>query len=131
VILHRSELRPGDPETENNLAQLSLLLDLDKQRARSLAKKVFERDPANAAFASTYAFSLYTQGQYAQALQAFQNVKEEDMRAPAVAAYYGIVLMASGDKAKARQFLELGQKATLLPEERELLSRAIAADTGQ
>jgi len=131
VIRHLSELRPGDPETENNLAQLSLLLDLDKQRARSLAKKVFDRDPTNSAFASTYAFSLYTQGQYAQALQAFQKVKEEDLRVPAVAAYYGIVLTATGDKTKAREFLELGQKATLLPEERALVSRAVAANAGQ
>jgi Flp pilus assembly protein TadD len=131
VILHLSELRPGDPDTENNLAQLLLLLNLDKQRARTLAKKVYEKDPTNATFASTYAFSLYTQGQYAQALQAFQNVKEEDLRVPAVAAYYGIVLMANGDKSKAREFLDAGQKATLLPEERALVSQAIAADAGR
>ena len=49
-----------------------------------------------------------------------------DLRVPSVAAYYGIVLMATGDKAKAREFLELGQKATLLPEERTLLARALA-----
>jgi Flp pilus assembly protein TadD len=130
LILHRSELHPGDPQTENNLAQLALLLDLDKQRARALAKKVYEADPTNAAFASTYAFSLYAQGQNAQALRAFQNVKPEDLRTPSVAAYYGMVLLANGDKAKAREFLELGQKATLLPEERALVSRAVA-DAGQ
>lgn len=126
VIVHLSELHPGDAETENNLAQLSLLLDLDKQRAKSLARKVYEKDPTNPTFASTYAFSLYTQGQYAEALQAFQNVKEDDLHVPAVAAYYGMVLMANGDKTKAREFLDAGQKATLLPEERTLISRALA-----
>jgi tetratricopeptide (TPR) repeat protein len=131
VILHLSELRPNDPETENNLAQLSLLLNMDKQRAAGLAKKLYERDPTNAVFASTYAFSLFSQGQNAQALQAFGRVKAEDLRTPAVAAYYGIVLMANGDKAKAREFLEVGQTATLLPEERTLLARAVAAGASQ
>lgn len=131
VILHLWELRPGDPETENNLAQLSLLLNLDKQRASSLAQKVYERDPTNAVSASTYAFSLYSQGKYAQALEAFRGVKDEDLHIPSVAAYYGMVLRANGDKAKAREFLELGQKATLLPEERTLLAKAMAPDAGQ
>lgn len=131
VILRLSELRPGDPETENNLAQLSLLLNLDAQRARGLAKKLHEQDPTNGVFASTYAFALYLQGHYPQALEAFRRVKEEDLRVPAIAAYYGIVLVANGDKARAREFLDGGQKATLLPEERTLLARAIAAAAGQ
>ena len=129
VVLHLAELRPDDPETENNLAQLSLLLNLDKQRAIGLAKKLYERDPGNAVFASTYAFSLYSQGQFPQALAVFRLLKDEDLRIPSIAAYYGIVLSASGDKTKAREFLEAGQKATLLPEERTLLTRALAADT--
>ena len=131
VVLRLSELRPSDPETENNLAQLLLLLNLDKQRASGLAKKLYERDPMNAVFASTYAFSLYSQGQYAQALEAFRRVKGEDLRIPAIAAYYGIVLIANGDKARAREFLDLGKTATLLPEERALLARAVAAAAGQ
>jgi Flp pilus assembly protein TadD len=126
VVLRLSELRPGDPETENNVAQLSLLLNRDRQRAAALAKKLYEQSPGNPVFASTYAFSLYSQGQYAQASQAFRLVKEEDLRTPAIAAYYGMVLVANGDRAKAREFLELGEKATLLPEERALLSRALA-----
>ena len=131
VILRLSELRPGDPETENNLAQLSLLLNLDAQRARGLAKKLHEQDPTNGVFASTYAFALYLQGKYSEALEAFRRVREEDLRVPAIAAYYGIVLVANGDKTRAREFLDVGQKATLLPEERTFLARAIAAAAGQ
>ena len=131
VVLRLSELRPGDPETENNVAQLSLLLNLDKQRAGDLAKKLHEQDPTNAVYASTYAFSLYLQGKYSDALGAFRRVKDENLRVPAIAAYYGIVLIANGDRAKAREFLEVGQKATLLPEERALLARAMAAGPGQ
>ena len=129
VVLRLLELSPNDPQIENNFAQLSLLLDLDKPRASNIARKLYETDPTNAVFVSTYAFSLYSQGQNAKALQAFQRVKEEDLRTPAVAAYYGIVLAANGDKTKAREFLALGQTATLLPEERTLLSRAIAAES--
>ena len=108
------------------------MLNLDKQRAGELAKKnCNEQDPDSAVYASTYAFSLYLQGKYSDALGVFRRVKDENLRVPAIAAYYGIVLVANGDRAKAREFLEVGQKATLLPEERTLLARAMAAGPGQ
>ncbi len=48
----------------------------------------------------------------------------EQLRPPAIAAYYGIVLAGAGDYARAAGFLDLGEKASLLPEEKALLERA-------
>ena len=126
TVLRLSELRPDDPQTENNLAQLSLLLNVERPRATRSARKLHEDDPASPVFASTYAFALYSQGQFADALKAFSTLPADALRAPAVAAYYGMVLAATGDKAAAREYLELGKKAPLLPEERALLTRATA-----
>ncbi len=124
VLLHLEDLRPDDPAILNNVAQLSLLLKLNTDRAHQLARQVHEKDPRNADYTSTYAFSLYVRGENKKAVQAFANVSDADLHRPPIAAYYGIVLAAAGEQARAREFLELGAKANLLPEERALLEKA-------
>jgi hypothetical protein len=46
------------------------------------------------------------------------------LRDPSLAAYYGIILAAAGDAAKAREYLKIGASARLLPEEKALLAKA-------
>jgi hypothetical protein len=53
-----AEIRKDDPFIKNNLAQLSLLLNLDLKRAQELAKEVYDSDSKNPIFASTYGFTL-------------------------------------------------------------------------
>jgi hypothetical protein len=43
---------------------------------------------------------------------------------PAIAGYYGVILQASGNREKARQYLDLALKSLLLPEERKLFEKA-------
>ena len=52
---------------QNNLAQVSLLLDAAPERARKIAEDLVRKEPTNAAFVSTYAYSLLTQGDIAGA----------------------------------------------------------------
>ncbi|MGI9114506.1 MAG: hypothetical protein ACR2FX_05635 [Chthoniobacterales bacterium] len=124
VLLGLEELRPNDPAVLNNIAQLSLLLKLNTDRGHQLARQVHEEHPANADYTSTYAFSLYLRGENKKAVQAFAGVPEAELHRPSIAAYYGIVLAAAGEQARAREFLELGANANLLPEERALLEKA-------
>ncbi len=124
VLLHRREFRPDDLNIQNNVAQLSLLLNLNSDQGQRLAKDLYEREPANPAYASTYAFALYTKGDTKKALGVFNNMKPEDLRRPEIAAYYGVVLAAAGEPQKAEEFLVLGETAELLPEERTLIERA-------
>jgi Flp pilus assembly protein TadD len=124
VLLRSAEIAPDDTMVQNNLAQISLLLDADPERARKIAAELVRKEPANAAYVSTYAFSLYARGDAQGALQAFSGLTEEQLQAPPIAAYYGIILAAAGDKEKARHFLELGARAFLLPEEKALLAKA-------
>ena len=53
-----------------------------------------------------------------------EGLTAEQLRQPEIAAYYGIILAAAGDRARAGEFLDLGEKATLLPQEKALLEKA-------
>jgi predicted Zn-dependent protease len=127
VLLRLFETDPTNPDVQNNLAQISLVLNADVGRARQQAADLYQKDPANAAYASTYAFSLYTQGKIEKARQVMAILSEDQRKDPAVAAYYGIILAGAGEKIEARKYLEIGKDARLLPEEKKLVDRAETA----
>jgi cytochrome c-type biogenesis protein CcmH/NrfG len=124
VLLHQVELHPNDLNVQNNFAQLSLLLNLNALRAQKTAREVYEKDPKNPAYVSTYAFALHTQGDTKKALGVIETLSAEQLHQPDVAAYYGIMLAAAGDQARAAEFLDLGEKASLLPQEKALVEKA-------
>jgi cytochrome c-type biogenesis protein CcmH/NrfG len=123
VLLHQSELHPDDWDVQNNFAQLSLLLNLNTDRGQKVAREVYEKDPKNPGYASTYAFALHVQGDTKKALKILETLSPEQLHMPAIAAYYGIMLAATGDQ-RAGEFLDLGEKAALLPQEKALLEKA-------
>jgi len=127
VLARLTEIDPGDLKVQNNLAQVSLLLNADLERACRRAANLYRKEPSNAAYASTYAFSLYAKGDAKGALKIMGALQEDQLNEPPLAAYYGIFLAASGEKRKAREYLELGRQTQLLPEERTLLDRAETA----
>jgi tetratricopeptide (TPR) repeat protein len=124
VLVRAAELTPDDPMVQNNLAQVALLLDVDHERARKLAADVVAKEPANPAYVSTLAYSLYTQGDVAGAVAAFERLPLEQLEFAPIALYYGIVLSTTGQKEKAQQYLERGAKAFMLPEEKALFEKA-------
>jgi Tfp pilus assembly protein PilF len=125
VLVRLAELQPNDMRIQNNLAQVSLLLNADVERGRKLAADLYRKEGSNPAYASTYAFSLYTKGDVKGALQVMKEIPESQLRADtSLAAYYGIVLAAAGEAATAREFLELGSTAKFLPEEQALVAKA-------
>ena len=127
VLLRSAEIAPDNLTMQNNLAQVSLLLDADADRARKIAAELVKKEPTNAAYVSTYAFSLYGRGETGPALQAMETLTPEQLQTPAIAAYYGIILAAAGQKEKAREYLHRGAQAFLLPEEKALVAKAEAA----
>ncbi len=124
TLLRLVEIRPQDLSLQNNLAQLGLLLDAEPERVRKIAADLHQKDPKNPAFVSTYAFSLYTRGDAAGAVDTMAALPPEKLREPAYAAYYGVFLAAAGDAEKAWGYLQLGAEGNLLPEERALLEKA-------
>lgn len=123
-VLSRLAEIEGDPDVKNNLAQTSLLLNAETGYARKMAEEVYRQNPANAAYATTYAYSLYSKGDTNGALKVMTTLTDQQRREPAISAYYGIFLTFAGEHEKARQFLERSDKANLLPEEKALIEQA-------
>ncbi len=117
------ELNPADLVAANNCASLGLLLSGDSA-ARRLATKLHRENPNNAAFNTTYAFALFTEGRTTEALRAMETLKDAQLRYPAVAAYYFIMLVENGNMERAHLFLSAANKAQLLTEEQQLLTAA-------
>lgn len=115
---------PNNQGIKNNLAMIGLLLDAKEINPHEMARQVYQGSPTNATFASTYAFSLYLQKKNPEALKVLESLQPAALQDPSVAGYYGLVLQASGDKAKSRQYLDLASKGKLLPEERKIMEAA-------
>jgi hypothetical protein len=117
-----------DLVTKNNFAALSLLLHKQLDEAFAIARDNFKLRPGDPVIASTYAYSLHLQNRTQDGLNVLNAFKDEQLRQPAVAAYYGVLLTAAGQTNKSRGYLEIaGQSSTLLPEEKNLVAAARAA----
>ena len=116
--------RPTDLMVQNNLAITALLLNADDLKPLDLAREVYEKDPSNAHIAVTYAFSLMLQKKNADALKVMDQVNPSDLEDPSISGYYGLILQANGDTAKARKYLKLAEKGSHLPEETKLFEAA-------
>ena len=126
MMLYSQQVKrsPSDLGARNNLAMTALLLDAQELKPHELAREVYGKAPTNAAFVSTYAFSLHLQKKDAEALKVIERLKPEELQNPSIAGYYGLILKATGNGAKAKTYLELASKAPLLPEEKKLFDRA-------
>ena len=118
------KVRPDDDEAQNNLTQLALLLKLHGEHAADTAARLYQKDPRNPVFASTYGFSLYGKGRYQEAVAAMDQLSEAALHKSTIAAYYGVFLAAAGNSSKAAEYLRIGAEAPLLPEEKTLLQNA-------
>jgi hypothetical protein len=124
ALLRLFELDSNNPNVENNLAQVSLLLNANPDQGRRLAADVYNKAPSNAAYAATYAYSLLTKGDPKGAVKIMGTLNDEQLRDPAISAYYGICLAATGDE-RAHGYLDAGRGAAFLPEEKALIEKAV------
>jgi hypothetical protein len=126
VAARLARLMPNDSQVQNNYIQLSLLLNVDVDRARGLAQQLYQGHPNDPNLASTYAFSLFSQGKKQEAARIMNALSEADLKRPEIAAYYGLVLSGTGARDKAQEFFEMSRTARLLPEEKKLIDEAVA-----
>ena len=120
-----AEVNSKDLASRNNYAVTSLLLKDtipadDLKKAHEFAKQIYDTESTNSSFASTYAYSLHLQGKSPESLALFQKLNDKELSDPSTAVYYGVVLAATGDREKAIKALEIGAKASPLPEERKM-----------
>jgi tetratricopeptide (TPR) repeat protein len=115
---------PADPAAKNNLAMTAMLLESWEKKPHDLAREVYAKFPTNASFVSTYAYSLLVQQHAGEALKTMEQLSPQQLEVASISGYYGLILQASGNAAKARKYLDLASKATLLPEEKKLITQA-------
>ena len=124
IAVHRVKTDAADENAQNDLAISSLLLGTEMDRAKTIAKELYEKHPDNAAYATTQAFALHCAKRTAEGLAVLESLPPPQLEEPATAVYYGILLAANNSPEKARHFLEIGREATLLPEEKALVEKA-------
>ncbi len=123
VTLRLVESYPDNTDFRNNLAQIGLLLEAQIHDAQRLAAETYQKQPTNPAYATTFAYALLTEGKKEKAVEVLRKLTPEQLEDPPTAVYYGICLAAAGDP-EAKKYLELAQKAPLLPQEKALLEKA-------
>lgn len=116
------EHNPNDHVTLNNFANFSLLLNQEMDRALNIARELYEKEPNNPVYASTYGFALFRTGKNPQALEVMEKLKPEDLKTPSVAAYYSAFLDAAGRTDQAREYRQLARGVSLFPEEEKILN---------
>ena len=116
---------PNSLELKNNLAMTALLLEAWEKKPHDLARDDYNQCPTNATYISTYAYSQLLQKHPADALKLMQQIPAAELERPGLALYYGVILTATGDRAKARHYLDLAAAGTLLPEEQKLIAAAM------
>ena len=118
------EREPANNLAKSNFATLGMLFDPGDKQLHKLAEEAFQAQGTNAFVASTYALSLHYQRHTTQALQVMEKLPAERLEAPAIAAWYGYLLAEAGQRQRAQKYLQLAEKARLLPEEKRLLAKA-------
>jgi predicted Zn-dependent protease len=116
---------PSDVMAKNNYAATSLLLGLELPEAHQIAKDNYTRFPQDIVMISTYAFSLHLQGRTREALKILETLPADKLRQPMLATYYGVLLAADGQPAKAKVYLDIAGRSVLLPEEKTLVAVAL------
>jgi hypothetical protein len=119
----QSQRNPSDLEAKNNLASVALLLNAGEHRPDAIAREIYESQSTNAMFATTHAFALYQNKQFADARKVMDRLSAEDLEIPSIAPYYALILEASGDRLSARKYLGFGLASTWLPEETALFRK--------
>jgi tetratricopeptide (TPR) repeat protein len=122
VYAKLSSLDPEDPTAKNNFATTAFLLKTNLARAHEITRDLYATHPQDPVFVSTYAYSLHLQGRTREGLALLGRLHTEALARPAIAAYYGALLAADGQVAKAREYFAQAQRGALLPEERALLT---------
>ncbi|MDX1953408.1 MAG: hypothetical protein SFY81_14615 [Verrucomicrobiota bacterium] len=117
---------PADPSLKNSLAYIRLLLRTDMENAHRMAKEAYQTAPEDSAVITTYAYSLFLNGNGAEAVELLKKLNPESLKNPRTATCYTVINAHTGDKVAAKNFLKKVDGMQMLPEEREILSQASA-----
>lgn len=112
---------PDDVVAKNNFATVSFLLNLQLIKAHQYAREAYQQATNNAAFVSTYAYSLYLQNRAPEGRAVIEVLPPAQLTNASIALYYGALQTAMNPEA-AKKYFNLAAAGPLLPEEKKLLA---------
>jgi cellulose synthase operon protein C len=115
-----TEFDPSDKDYKNNYTYTCLLLNLNLDRAHNDARELYEANPKNGFYTTTYALSLYKQGKHEEALRVFESMGAGVLAMPERTLIHSILLMANGRVDEGLEQSSHLKLAQFLPEERRL-----------
>ena len=118
-------LKPEDRTIGNNFAFFAALTGREQRLAEKVARDNLEREPHNAIFVATMAFTRLQQGRTQEALGLLQPRASEVAGSPALGFVYGLTLAADGRTTEARQFLLALPPDSLTRAEAELIKKTL------
>ena len=117
-------LSPKDDRLRNDYAMYSLLLKHHVVEARAMAKELFERHRSDPAYVSTYAFALYMNSDFENAVKIMSMLSADQLKTPELAGYYAVILVGNDQNDEAMKFFELAKGGKFLPEEEKLIEHS-------
>ena len=117
---------PKSVAARNNYIFLSLLKRTEEGAPHQAAEALYKENPVTPSVISTYALSLFLMDRFRPAAEIMETLPPAQLREPALAIYYGIFLTAASKRtAKGEEYLKLGERWPLLPEEKAILDRVL------
>lgn len=117
------EANPTDAVTASNYAYLALLLGLDVKKSAEITKSNFTNYPKHPISVSMWAFTLYTQGKFAEGLKTIETLSPAEQTSLGISFYYGILLAENGYSSEAKKILSKVTNGSFFPQELVLLNR--------
>jgi hypothetical protein len=119
------QANPKSVAARNNYIFLSLLKRTEEGSPHQAAEALYKENPVDASVVSTYALSLFLLSRPRAATEVMETLPAAKLREPSIAIYYGIFLAGAKRTLKAEEYLALGERWPLLPEEEAILERVI------
>jgi tetratricopeptide (TPR) repeat protein len=120
------EASPHESALSANYARLALLLAPNTEDAQRVAKEAYDTNPNDVNCAVAYAFSLYTIGRTAEALEVLRKLPNEELQEPHAAVYTAVLLLDNNEPRAAQPYVDAAQRGPLYVEEKKLLDEALA-----
>lgn len=125
------EIHPNEARAQHDVAMLTFLLNsssdaqsnADIEHAQLLASEAYKATGNNPGFTATYAYSLYFKGKTDEALTLMRSIPDKLLENSVSAIFYAVVLADGGHLEDAAKYLEIAQRQSLLPEERDLIAK--------
>jgi len=124
VVTRMYEIDPSDPWVQNNFAEFNFLLQSNVDEGLVLARKLYEKEPQNPVYASTYAFGMHLHGSTRESLTIMRSLGSGPLGDPGFCAYFFCFLVAEGEYQEAQTLNDRLNLSALLPEEAALVSKA-------